>query len=118
MEKSKIKITIHGNNYYIFSDEDPKFIESLGEELDQKIKSVLTANSRLSITQAAILSSLDFLNDAKQVENSLDNLREQIASYLEETQRYKMEMEVAKRDLAKAEKQLKEIRKNNPSLNL
>ncbi|MDO5014413.1 MAG: cell division protein ZapA [Clostridia bacterium] len=118
MAKDKIKITVYGNNYYIFSDEDPKFIESLGEELDKKIKSILSASPRLSITQAAILASLDYLNDAKQVEDSLDNLREQIASYLEETQRYKMEMEVAKRDLSKVEKELKDIKKNNPSLNL
>jgi len=111
MEKQRVKLNICGTDYYINADEDPKYVEGLGDELDQTLSGILRDNNRLSITQAAILACLDYMDTAKKAEETADNLRNQIKEYLEDSARYQMEAEVAKREVDRLNK---EVQKNNP----
>ena len=60
---------------------------------------IVGANRRLSMTQAAILAALDYADKAAKESEAADNLRGQIKEYLEDSARYKMEAEVARRDV-------------------
>ena len=106
MEKQRVRLIIAGNDYYITTDEDPKYVMSLGSSLDESISKILQNNSRLSITQAAILASLDYADEARKANETADNLRSQIKEYLEDSARYKMEAEVARRDVERLQKEL------------
>lgn len=113
MEKNKVKLTICGNDYYIYSEDDPKYVSELGNDLDEKLSKLVHENSRLSITQAAILTSLDYADEAKKAIDSADNLRSQIKEYLEDSARYKMEAEVARRDIERLNREIQSLKSNN-----
>ncbi|NLL63714.1 MAG: cell division protein ZapA [Ruminococcaceae bacterium] len=110
MEKNKVKLTICGNEYYIVTDNDPKYVSDLGNALDETLTKILNENPRLSMTQAAILASLDYADVAKKASDTADNLRSQIKEYLEDSARYKMEAEVSRRDVERLNKELEMAR--------
>ncbi|MEE1352204.1 MAG: cell division protein ZapA [Acutalibacteraceae bacterium] len=107
MEKVRVTLNICGNDYNITTDEDPKYVEGLGERLNEDLSKIIKDNSRLSITQAAILAALDYLDEASKADSTADNLRGQIKEYLEDSARYKMEAEVAKREVERLQRELK-----------
>ena len=44
MEKTRVKLNICGNDYYINTDEDPKYVQELGEELDEALGRAFSEN--------------------------------------------------------------------------
>jgi cell division protein ZapA len=106
MEKERVKLNICGNDYYITTDEDPQYVQTLGVELDEALSKVVQSSSRLSMTQAAILVALEYADSAKKANETADNLRSQIKEYLEDSARYKMEAEVARRDVDRLNREL------------
>ena len=68
---------------------------------------VFSRNFYLSMTQAAILAALDYADKAAKESEAADNLRGQIKEYLEDSARYKMEAEVARRDVERLQRELK-----------
>lgn len=110
MEKNKVKLSICGNDYFITTDDDVKYVMALGDELDERISKLVHENSRISITQAAILAALEYADSARKAEDSADNLRGQIKEYLEDSARYKMEAEVARRDVERLTRELQSTR--------
>jgi len=107
MEKKNVVIHIAGSEYTILTEEDPAYVEALAETLDKDITEIVGANRRLSMTQAAILAALDYADKAAKESEAADNLRGQIKEYLEDSARYKMEAEVARRDVERLQKELK-----------
>ncbi|MBQ9066486.1 MAG: cell division protein ZapA [Clostridia bacterium] len=106
MEKSRVRLSICGSDYYITTDEDPAYVEELGERLNEDLSKIVKDNSRLSITQAAILAALEYADEAKKATTTAENLRGQIKEYLEDSARYKMEAEVAKREVDRLNREL------------
>ena len=79
---------------------------ALGDELDAALTKTLRENSRLSVTQAAILAALEYADMYKKAEVSADNLRGQIKEYLEDSARSKMDAEIAKREVERLTREL------------
>ena len=66
----------------------------------------MAGNIRISVTQAAILASLEFADAAKKSEITSENLRGQIQEYLEEAARTRTDNEIAKREIERLTKEL------------
>ena len=66
----------------------------------------MSNNSRISVTQAAIVTALEFADEAKKCEITAENLRTQIQEYLEDAARARTDVEIMKRE---NERLLKEI---------
>ena len=110
MEKNKVKLCICGADYYITTDDDIKYIQTLGDELDLKITKLMRENSRISVTQAAVLAALEHADAAKKAEQTADNLRSQIQEYLEDAARAKTNAEVSRREAERLGKELSTLR--------
>lgn len=111
MEKENVVLNIAGSEYTITTDEDVEYVQRLGATIDRDMKKITTENSRLSMTQAAILCALEYADKAAKETEAADNLRGQIKEYLEDSARYKMEAEVARRDVERLQKELKGAKK-------
>lgn len=109
MEKNKVRLNICGVDYVITTEDDPKYVISLGDELDAGINKTLRENTRLSVTQAAILAALDYADQWHKSEISADNLRSQIKDYLEDAARAKMDAEIAKREVERLTRELHNV---------
>lgn len=102
----KIQIKIANEVYNIMTDDNLEYVAQLGEELDAKLSAIIGGNARVSVTQAAILTALEYADASKKCEITAENLRNQIQEYLEESARARTDVEIMKRE---NEKLLKEI---------
>ncbi len=110
MEKNRVRLSINGNDYFITTDDDVDYVADLGKELDETIRKLMKENSRLSITQAAILCALDYADFAKKAEISAENLRSQIQDYLEDAARARTDAEITRRESERLSKELAALR--------
>ncbi len=102
----KIKIKIANEEYSIMTDDNLEYVAQLGEELDKKLTAIISNSTRISVTQAAILTALEYADAAKKCEITAENLRNQIQEYLEESARSRTDVEIMKRE---NERLMKEI---------
>lgn len=110
MNKNKVHVKIGGASYTIVTEDDPQYVETLAEEINGEIRSICNSNPSLSITQAAVLVALDEADACKKASASADNLRVQIKDYLEESARAKMEVEVARREVERLNREISDLR--------
>lgn len=110
MNKNRVQVKIGGATYTIVTDDDPQYVETLAEEISAEIRSICNSNPSLSMTQAAVLVALDQSDACKKASASADNLRVQIKDYLEESARAKMEVEVARREVERLNREISDLR--------
>lgn len=110
MDKNRVKLHICGTDYYITTEDDAEYTQSLGAQLDETISGMMRDNGRLSLTQAAILASLDAMDAYRKSESSADNLRSQIREYLEDSARARMEVEVSRREVDRLNREIQNLR--------
>ena len=113
MEKNKVKLTICGAEYVIASGEENKYKIELGNEVDEKITSILRQNPRISVTQAAVLAALEFADAEKKATSDAEKLRSSIQEYLEDSSRDKLNCEIATREADRIAKEFAEYKKRH-----
>ena len=101
----KIRLLIAGSEYNISTDDDLDYVAELGSELDQKVSALMNSNSRISVTQAAILTALEYADEAKKCEVTAENLRTQIQEYLEDAARARTDVEILRRECERLSKE-------------
>ena len=106
----KIKLIIAGEEYNIGTDDDLDYVAQLGQELDKRISSLMRDNARISITQAAIVTALEYADEAKKSETTSENLRAQIQGYLEDAASARTDAEISKRELERVTKELAAVK--------
>lgn len=106
----KIKLIIANEEYNISTDNDLDYVAQLGEELNQRITAIMANSTRISVTQAAILTALEYADAAKKGEVTSENLRGQIQEYLEDAARARTDAEIAKRELERVSKELSALK--------
>lgn len=110
MDKNKVQVKIGGATYTIVTEDDSRYVEDLADFLNGEIRSICNSNPSLSMTQAAVLVALDQTDACRKASASADNLRVQIKDYLEESARAKMEVEVARREVERLNREIADLR--------
>lgn len=116
MAANKVKVTIMGADYSILAEDDPRYVQLLGKELDAKMAGIMKVNSRLSVTQAAVLAALDYADESKKATSTADRLREQIKDYLDDASAAKSKADLARHDSEKHKKEVEALRAENERL--
>lgn len=106
-ELHKMVITINGMKYPITTRENERYVSTLGHEIDKGVRQLMD-HAQLSVNEALVLLCLNYLDSYKKSEQAADNLRSQIAEYLEEAAKARAETGEAKKELAQLQKKLKE----------
>lgn len=110
MEKNRVTLKIRSNSYTIITEDDPDYVEELGELIDKEMKLVSQSSPSLSMTQCAVLVALDQADACRKATASADNLRAQIKDYLEDSARAKMEVDVARREIERLNREISSLR--------
>ncbi|MBQ9849883.1 MAG: cell division protein ZapA [Clostridia bacterium] len=108
----KIRLMIAGEEYNLSTDDDLDYVAALGAELNEKISALMSSNARISVTQAAIVTALEYADEAKKSEQTSDNLRTQIQEYLEDAARARTDAEISKREAERLAKELASYKAN------
>ena len=84
MPANKIKLEICGSNYVIATTDTEEYVLSLAEKLDSDMTQMLASNPPASVTTAAVITALGYLDELKKSTSGADNMRAQIKDYLED----------------------------------
>ena len=106
MVRNKVKLTIAGAQYAIITEDDVKYVSDLGKDVDRAIAQTMKKNPHVSVTQAAVLTTLNFADEYKKASTTADHLREQIKDYLDDASNAKSKADWARHEAEKAKRDL------------
>ena len=109
MEVSKVRLTICGSNYVLSTSESEDYVRNLADRLDLEMKELMARSASVSITTAAVLTALGYLDELEKANGSADNMRRQIKDYLEDAASAKMAAEELRRDNAALRQRIEEL---------
>ncbi len=113
MAANKVKLSIGGTDYTIIAEDDVRYVQSLGKELDRALAAIMKANDKLSVTQAAILLALDYADECKKATETADRLREQIKDYLDDASNAKSKADLARHESETLRKEIETLKTQN-----
>lgn len=99
-EKNRVEINVGNQHYTILSEEPAEKIEALAAQIDERLKEIME-NSRLSLTQALVLVSLDLANNVQKQAELTEKYKSEIADYLNDAANAMSERDKYKRELDK-----------------
>jgi len=109
MEKRKVNIRIQGKDYVIVSSDTEEYIRQVSFLVEKKTGEVAMAAPQLSTAMNAVLVALNLADDYLKSEKSRDNLRVQVADYLEETTRLNAENTDIKAEVAMLKEEIRRL---------
>ena len=116
MPLNKIKLNIAGTSYVINSTDSEEHVLELANIIDTDIRGIMERSPSASITAAAVLCALTYLDKLDKSDKAADNMRVQVRQYLEDANNARAEAEKVKVELEKLKvdvQYLKNQRGNN-----
>ena len=98
----KLTIEVYGTRYAITTTEEPEHVRLLVKEIDGAMQELMRKGS-LSLNQAFLLLTLQYLDRCKKSEQTADHLRAQVAEYSADAARAQADLDEAMRMLEKME---------------
>ena len=78
---NKVTINFMGTDYFFATDEPVEYAESLGAEMDARLREIRKKSPSASITQSAVLLALEYLDAAKKLQKENEAQRSQLKNY-------------------------------------
>lgn len=110
MPVNKIRFSVCGSNYVISSTDTEEYVLSLAEQIDSDMNQLLAQTPTASVTTAAVITALSYLDESKKSTGGADNMRAQIKDYLEDAAKAKLAAEEAHREVERLRRELKELK--------
>ena len=86
-KRNVVKVTIVGEEYSIRSDESPEHTRAVAAYLDEAIRAVLNAHTRIETNKASILAALEITDQLLRERTSTEVLGESIRALSGEVRR-------------------------------
>ncbi len=109
MPANKIRLEICGATYVVSSTDTEPYVTELAERLDKNMNEVLSNNPSASVTTAAVLCALEYLDEWQKATSGAENMRAQIKDYLEDAAKAKMAAEEARRELERLKREMESL---------
>lgn len=77
-EQKKIAVTVAGQSFYLKADQNEEYLTTLAKTLDTRMESMREANPSLTALKAAILISLEVLDDYHKLETDYEEFRKEM----------------------------------------
>lgn len=97
MARNRVKLTVCGTEFVLTSEEPVAYMQEIGREVDRDMRTLSEENPRLSPYMAAVLTAVNYADRTRKAEAATDNLRTQLAEYLDENRALRAEMEALRR---------------------
>ena len=99
---NRITVSICGEDYTLVAEESTAYMEQVAALADKKMKEVI-AGVKVGRNDAAVLAAVNLADELLKNEQSAENLRRQVKSYLDEAAQAKSEVSDLKRQLFRAQ---------------
>lgn len=98
MPSHRVKLEICGSSYVVSTNDTEEYLLGLAERLDRDMNQVMINTPNASVTAAAVITALAYLDEAEKSASGADNMRAQIQGYLEDATKARLTAEEAKRE--------------------
>lgn len=112
MPTNKVKLEIGGATYIISSTDPEQYVLTLAERLDKDMNTFMASSPTASITTAAVLTALNYLDELDKSTSGADNMRSQIRDYLEDASKAKLAAEEARREVERLRRELNHLKES------
>ena len=101
---NRITVNICGEDYTLVAEENTTYMEQVASLVDKKMTEII-AGAKVGRGDAAVLAAVNLADELLKSEQTAENLRHQVKSYLDEAAQAKNEASELKRQLYKAQQQ-------------
>ena len=101
---NRITVNICGEDYTLVAEENTAYMEQVASLVDKKMTEII-AGAKVGRGDAAVLAGVNLADELLKSEQTAENLRRQVKSYLDEAAQAKNEASELKRQLYKAQQQ-------------
>ena len=106
MSANKVKLEICGSSYVVSTTDAEEYLLGLAERLDKDMNQIMMDTPNASVTAAAVITALSYLDEAEKSAFGADNMRAQIQGYLEDAARSRLAAEEAKNEVQRLKNEL------------
>ena len=99
-------VKIGGYELSLYSSESEEYTNKIASAVDAKIKEVMSSNSSLSLTSAALITAMDLCDQILRLQTGTDNMRAQLKDYLDDTTKAIAERDEARRMVEKLREEI------------
>ncbi len=103
--KSRVTVTIGGQQYTILSPDGEEYIEKIADYVDGKLKETVQ-DDKMAAIEGAILTAMNIADEKFKEQEISENLRRQIKEILEESSKLKSELSESKREVFRLQQKL------------
>ncbi len=106
---NKVTLNICGTDYIVTTDEAPGYMQELGAQVDARIRNLMNSNDRTSLVMATVMTALMQADEAKKANQTADNLRKQLKSFFDDSNRTRVEAENLRREVVRLKKEIEDL---------
>ena len=99
---NRVTMNICGEEYTLVADESSAYMEKVGALVDQRMAELMEA-AHMGRSDAAVLAAVNIGDELFKAQESAENLRRQLKTYLDEATQAKAEASELKRQLFRAQ---------------
>jgi cell division protein ZapA len=77
-ESKKLAVTVGGQSFYLKYDQDDLYLKELAETIDHKISAMREENPALTVVKAAVLISMEILDEYNKLEADYENFKNEV----------------------------------------
>ena len=97
---NRVTMNICGEEYTLVADESSAYMAKVGALVDQRMSELMEA-AHMGRSDAAVLAAVNIADELYKAQESAENLRRQLKTYLDEASQAKAEISELKRQLFK-----------------
>ncbi len=103
---NRVQIQVMGSSYSITTTETKEYIHSLEEKLNGMLEELMRRHPGVSLSDALVLTCMNLLDGCHKSEAASDNIRGQLAEYLQDAARARIELDEANREIERLGREL------------
>ena len=115
MEKNKITVFVSGHKLTLITEESEKYVTDIASKVETAINSLFSA-SNMSKEKCAVMAALDFCDDEFKSRMTLNEVKEQVKEYIEDTAKLRAENEALKAEIEKIKGEKEELLKSKKTM--
>ncbi len=109
MENTKVEVKINNIEYTIVSNESEEYVQRVALLVNKKIAEVKGQDSHLSTAMLAVMASMNLADELLKSDMTVNNLRNEVSTYMDEAQKNGVELENKKLEVEKLREDLHKL---------
>ena len=110
MALNRLKANICGTSYTLVSDDSLSYMRDLVAQVDAQMSEIVTADSRMSTTMAAVLTALQNADKATKETRAAEELRLQLKRVVDDCEHLKDQLASARAEVDRLSKEMVALR--------